>query len=564
MTRNLGTLDTFTQAEPTDSPCWSSETTPVRCFPGSTIPYGQWDEQELWLEANNSLAHDLSQEHSRKRALDSVISTMTALEDAEEADEKKVKIAWATAPGTKRASHVLKRKRLEEDDLDQLLDILDEWYEEMSTQQERVVLNGANGEWTGTDDMPRKRSMASVIKQVNANLPKISKKEIKKQARRAAIEMAATVIPKPVVKFGYKKVAKRVASMKKERIPRAPKTKSLHLSAVATKYLDCHVHPFDTDVSTANIPRPPAVRTYKATGFVRGSGVIGLAGVGYLAIAPTLANDQPCVYYTTAAYSLSNTSAPPADGSTGWESGGGTYPAAVNMTNLPYSSTNLLATATAGNSTGSQNDVVGRIVSSSAQLWYTGTTLNEGGQYYSYVDPDNNNVLGANHISAANGTGYYISQLAQKDATEIQQVRRNAKAQIVRLSTDPNMDDFPRNNNQSLRKLFPYSGGEQYGTGTGYDYLGCATAVIMIDGTIGQPFYFEVVTHVEYMGTGVQQALLSDSLSDTVGYDAVKTVLAHAQRAIASDPRLTFARAVDMELNRMCIRRGNGPRSVDY
>lgn len=426
-------------------------------------------------------------------------------------------------------------------------------------------LNGSHGEWTESDDVKGKkgqgaRRKASTIPQRrNPNKQKSRARQNAKKvvAREVGIGLASQFVGPEVARMGYKAIAKGVRGVN------AFGNKVLVLSEQASKYLMAYVKPFDNMVQQVSIPRPPATRSFKVTGYIRGAGQIGANGFGFVAVTPTLCNDRPCAFYTTSIYTPTVTGAPISDysySSGTYLNGGLLWPACAYMSNLPYNAA-ALTTATGG--TGSVNEVAGRIVSCSVRLYYTGTTYNEGGNYYAYSDPDVNNVLGGDHSAGVAPTGYSTAGLLSKDATEIVKVRGKSEVSLVRVSVDPNMDDYPRANNPTLRKLYPYSAGEFY-TNTTDNNVGAANMVIAIDGTASQPFYFEVVTHVEYIGSGVTQGLLSDTNNDAVGYDAVKNVLHHAQREVASNPNRTFAQAVQTEMRRQGIKMGRGQRSVDY
>lgn len=428
-----------------------------------------------------------------------------------------------------------------------------EIFETCTCKRFKSSLNGSHGEYTESDDVKKTQNK----KKPQQQLKKMAKKVVKRVARESAIQVAATFVPEPIARYAYKASSKLIRSVVSNRSTE----KKLVLSGVASSYLMSHVRPFDSRVSQVCIPRPPATRSFKVTGFIRGTGAIGGNGVGFVAIAPCLSNDLPCLYYTTGAYSPSFTSQPPNDlapGNTTSANGGTLYPANLDMINLPYSSAQLSNPVT-----GTTTAISGRIVSSSLRVFYTGTTLNEAGQYFGYSDPEGTNVLGGAHTTISAGTGYTTGALGQKDATEIIKVTKNAEMRLIRLGVDPNMDDYPRANNTTARKNYPFCAGEVY-TLAGVSDYGAANAVVMITGIALQPFYFEMITHAEYIGPGVTQGLLSETNSDAVGYDAVKNVLNHAQREVATNPRLTFEKCLDQEMKRQGISMGNGQRSVDY
>lgn len=423
-------------------------------------------------------------------------------------------------------------------------------------------LNGSHGEWTESDDVAGKRQQRgkgggkkrqpNTIPQRRNPRPaprKIARKAAKGFMREAGIGFASNFIGEEAARGGYQMVA------------RSLRPKTLCLSHVASRYLESFVSPFSTSVSQACVPKNPATRSYKVTGFMRGTAYIGDAGMGFVALSPTLCNDRPCVFYSPLNYGMSTVAPPPNDMTfTASSAGGGQYPANAVMGNLPYSYSSL-TTANATNT----NDIVGRVVSASLRVYYTGTTLAEAGQYLAFSDPDNLNVLGEQHAYNVNSNGYNATTLSQKDACEITSVRRDKEISLVVLGVNEDMDDYARSNTHEIRKTFPYSSNAHYTDSTGTPQkAGIAPALIMVTGTADQPLYFEVVIHAEYIGPGVVQALLSDTIVDVVGYDAVKCVLQHAQREVAANARLTFKQAVKAELKRQRISLGTGPRSVDY
>jgi len=390
--------------------------------------------------------------------------------------------------------------------------------------------------------------------------------KFKKQvAREVGIALGSMAVGQPNARLAYKVAAKGVKVGKKVRkfvgsfkkggrvpatglalvhkgetvIPRSggrqglklfsqPSGRGVILSDPAMMYLKSFIDPFNQNVKSVGTPRPGSMPSYKVTGFSRGVGYIGLNGLGYVTFAPCLCNDKPCVTYTTAATNSEYILSIPTD----YTMPGAYAPAIANMSNLPYTYSTLTTTIT---NTSARSVVEGRIVSASLRAYYTGTTLNSSGQYYGYSDPDFESVVSDAHLQAANaGGGYKISSLGEKEACEIKFADR-AGMQIIYIPPGENLSDYPQNNANVTRKTFPYSNGLLNGAAA--DGIGVPTGVICLTGVAGQSFYFEAVTHAEYVGPGVPQALLTASYSDTVGYDAVQMLLSRAQRRAASDAR---------------------------
>lgn len=317
-----------------------------------------------------------------------------------------------------------------------------------------------------------------------------------------------------------------------------PSGRGLNLSSPAMLYLKSFVVPFDASVKSVGIPRPGSMPSYKVTGFVRGVGYIGLQGFGYVAFAPTLCNDRFCVSHSGTNFNLSLVASMPTD----TQGASANSPAVVQMTNLPYTYSQLTTTTTGDNSA---STVEGRIVSASLRTYYTGTTFNQSGQYYGYVDPDFESVVGNSHVTATPQTvGYTVGSLGAKDATEIKGADRQGMY-IVWVPPYNNLNDYPANNSSPWRKAFPYC--NNLFQGPVADGIGAANGVICVTGVAGQSFYWEAILHAEYIGPGVPQSLLSQSYADTVGFDSVQMLLGRAQRRCAADARKTFKECIIAE-----------------
>lgn len=390
--------------------------------------------------------------------------------------------------------------------------------------------------------------------------------KFKKQvAREVGIALGSMAVGQPNARMAYKVAAKGVKVGKKVRkfvgsfkkggrvpatglalvhkgetvIPRTsgrqglklfsqPSGRGVVLSDPALMYLKSFIDPFNQNVKAVGTPRPGSMPSYKVTGFTRGVGYIGINGLGYVTFAPSLCNDRACVTYTTSAVNSEYILSIPTD----YIGPGAFSPAIATMANLPYNYSTLTTTIT---NTSARSVVEGRIVSASLRAYYTGTALNSSGQYYGYSDPDFESVVSDAHLRTSDpASGYKISSLGEKEACEIKFADR-AGMQIIFIPPNSILSDYPTNNANVTRKTFPYANGLINGNVA--DGAGVPTGVICLTGVAGQSFYFEAVTHVEYVGPGVPQALLTPSYSDTVGYDAVQMLLSRAQRRAASDAR---------------------------
>lgn len=409
-------------------------------------------------------------------------------------------------------------------------------------------LNGNNGEWTNTDDIKSNKTKNRQL-QAKKQMRRAASKAARRMARESAISFAGEQIGEHNARLAYKvgaKIAKAVKNGGNKQ------QKSLFLSDVASRYLLSYIKPFDEHARDAHVPTMPSYPSHKAMGFIRGTGYIGQKGVGWVALVPTIAKNNPGVYYTSANYDYEQTAQPPSDG----QGGSDINPQLATFSNLPYDATQL------ANPNGvPQDSIAGRIVSAALRLRYTGTELNRSGNIYAYADPDNANTLGSERNGSTPGSGYTVSSLSTKEATEISSVSKKYTQIVILPGNSVNLD-YTIPQAQDVKKLFPYYNGE-FNNDNGVK-IGQAPALIMITGVPGQSFYFEAIVHAEYQGPGVAQALMTESRADIVGLDGVQTLLAKAQRLNARDAQLSFDSCVKKMMKDEKIVMSSGKRSVDY
>jgi len=336
-------------------------------------------------------------------------------------------------------------------------------------------LNGNNGEWTNGDDLAKKMSKQNKKKSPKALLKRDLARTARKAARRSAVGFASNIVGNDGAKALYGMAAKSVRMVKQYAT-----SKQLILSGVASTYLKSYIDPFSQAVRGAHIPTTPSFPTYKVTGFVRGVAYIGTQGVGFVAVAPTIVNDLPSIFVSTAAYAQTVSAGPPSDVST--STGNATCPAYGFCNNLPYTSTQLTSVA-------SGQKIEGRIVSAGFKVEYTGTELNRSGLMYAYTDPDGDNLLGSSHAFAVAGDGIDIIKLSGKEGTEISSNGRRG-CSVVILPPNSYSLDFTNQNATATRQCYPYSSGDNM-TFDSTKTVGAAPAIIMFTGVAGQSVYFE-------------------------------------------------------------------------
>jgi len=160
---------------------------------------------------------------------------------------------------------------------------------------------------------------------------------------------------------------------------------ALTMSECSRKFLEAVVDPFSA--RNVCLPTHPAQATLKASGFVRFNMALGTAFYGFVTGTPTWASDMPQGYVSTNAYT--STSCYPLSSTNTLRSGVTRFYAS----NLPYGTGSVLAAS--GYSALPSSSLLGRVVGAGLRISYVGTTINESGVSYCYVDPMHSNALAA-------------------------------------------------------------------------------------------------------------------------------------------------------------------------
>lgn len=275
----------------------------------------------------------------------------------------------------------------------------------------------------------------------------------------------------------------------------------------AVKYLLASTRASSKGADGACIPTFPALPSQKAKGFTRGTAIVGLGGVGFVAVAPCLAKDYMCLVASNATFSGQNI-VDVASSETD----------AIGLSNLPYDAAAFQAAANA-------NRVNGRIVGSELTVQYTGTVLNRSGMVYAYTDANHSDVVGM----SVNGIG--ARQNARVVANRGQQVSTSICAvRPEEVDYTISNEDLP-GNNRLRNQLYPFSTEINSGNAT----VGALVACIMFTGVPGETFQFEYHQHVEYNG-GATAGRTTETELDTPGFQAVNTAVNASAQGEASDP----------------------------
>lgn len=285
------------------------------------------------------------------------------------------------------------------------------------------------------------------------------------------------------------------------------------LTECAARYACAVGAPFSSNAIGACFPSFPARPSRKVHSRLTGVFKVG-SQVGYIAIAPTACNDLASIYYTETAYAGANLSV------------GATGVTVSNNTANPYGHSLFLP----GNA--SADCISARIISVGLRIRYTGTELNKGGLIYGLVLPNHGNLHSTTPVAMS----------AWREC-----VRRpvsRAWTTIVASAIDTDEGDYPDvselyaiNTTSSLNEavikaLYPFSSGNSVTTTNAN--LGGIPMAFMITSTEGNSFEFEVITHMEIIGSLVQNSV-TPSHADAIGLSKIIEVKGMADINAASN-----------------------------
>lgn len=331
---------------------------------------------------------------------------------------------------------------------------------------------------------------------------------------------------------------------------------TLAMSACTAKFLRAVIDPFgERDVC---LPSLPVAASLKSSGFARYDMYTGDTSNGFVVINPTWVSDLPQGFLSGSDYGIYP------GGAIGILAGVNTIGTGVqtfSMPNLPYSSSNVTAT----NPTGSASPYTqvgstllqGRVVACGLRVTYIGTTINESGVSYCYVDPQHQNIF------AMSQSGNSIASLLQ---TDVKGVTRDPCNLCVYPITEVEMT-YPTANPTAITGApggsngteffytFSQSSGTQlplvtsnavstYNASENSTLLAGVTVPAPIAGyyvTVAAPatFLVELIVHVEYIGPTVA-ALATPNIADPVGLAHATTVLQQVPIVKQANPHMSL------------------------
>jgi len=236
----------------------------------------------------------------------------------------------------------------------------------------------------------------------------------------------------------------------------------------AEHYFGALVNPFDS-IAGACVPCDLfPLPSQKIRSFIRQSVQIGAQGIGYIIVTPVGANDVTCCRTTTA------TSA----GDLATAMGAFSNLALFTMPQIPYKTSDL---------TGSNTPVAARVVGLGVRVKYIGQLLNRNGFVTAFEDPDHRDVS-SRTPSLINASNYSEIRRVDSDEWDIQTCWSGPVTPVelefvnnTVLSAEPNC------------------------------------MVIVLNGTAGDKYEFELVQHTEFIGTTVPSKTKSHSEPSSFG-----------------------------------------------
>lgn len=271
---------------------------------------------------------------------------------------------------------------------------------------------------------------------------------------------------------------------------------ALGLSACAAHYALAVGSPFSREANGACVPTFPARMSQKVTAFLTGSILVGLQQFGFVGVAPCVANNGSMIYASTAAY---NGTAIDYLNATGVQ--------VAPLSSLPYTSAQLL-----GGDVTLPAPVSGRIVSCAIRVRYVGTELNKGGVMYCLVTPDHTNTQGFSMQSLSAYSETIKVHVGRQWTTIVASAIDQAECSYPEEATVATGDPATRH------MLYPYS--QQNAITAAVQTIGAPIIVIGIQSTAANAFEYEVVQHVEYIGS-LTQSMATKSHSDQNGLSKV-------------------------------------------
>lgn len=359
--------------------------------------------------------------------------------------------------------------------------------------------------------------------------------------------------------FGVRipKQATTRGNSRKQQLPGSVNS-ALAMSECTARFLRAVVDPFGE--RNVCLPVAPAAASLKSSGFVRLQMSVGTAFTGFVVVNPTWCADLPQGFFTTPTYAASNNLISVLSAANTLYLG--VLP--ITTSNLPYSTGDVnIPAATGSQATSDQATALqGRVVACGVRITYTGTTINESGVSYCYVDPMHENVFGV----TANGAS--IGSLLQ---TDVKGVTRDPCCMSIYPVNDievlygtaaPNNEVVSTSGSAATQFFYNFSPscGGQMPTSTGGVALYAVpeASPLFTGNTVAVPaaiagyyvqtsapanFLVEMIVHCEYLGPKVA-TLATPNIADPVGFAHAQSVLQNIPIVKQRNPHMSLKETV--------------------
>lgn len=314
-----------------------------------------------------------------------------------------------------------------------------------------------------------------------------------------------------------------------------PKKSGKSVTPCLKKWFTCLTEPFSANSSGACIPSGANVPSARNFGYARFDALVGVEGMGFVAISPTACNDGTTFFLTNGAYTSNAVLI--LDAVNHLSSGVESYSIMNNRFRA-----SAFTSPSAANPGASQ-----RIVGGGVRCMYTGTNLNLSGLYYCYTTPSHQSAI------EINGNGVTSATLGGMQECIIKPVTRQPQEFPLYPVREGELD-YPEPNSQTFELLYPWAPGVVFNNGftwtngTGIQ-CGTPTTLIMFTGEPGETFHFEIGIHFETVGPNTEGMRIAAD-SDPVGVDRMMAALSCAQVTAASSES-SFGSALRKEFTRV-------------
>jgi len=307
----------------------------------------------------------------------------------------------------------------------------------------------------------------------------------------------------------------------------------LRMSECALKFACAVANPFSAMAQGCCLPTAPARPSQKVTCYTRGIGNVGTGGFGYLLVSPCLSNNNAFAYVTGSTYAGSGSDQFQPFSATADVLKTGV--SAVNMTNIPYTTTQIWR----NNISNVGTVVSGRIVSVGVKVTYTGQLNTTSGVISSFYDPAHLNTV----------CGLTANTLFNRKETVICPTVPGESCFISMTPTQPS--EFGYGNTEEAEAVSAGNAASaEFQIAMNYPWVsttiwannsstvaGGAVGVVSLAGlTAGASFYYEIVTHLEYVGE-LADPISTPAHSDYEGMQRVVAVAGQLPAIMASNPK---------------------------